>query len=93
MTDVGLPKPDLVLYMTLPNEKVIEREGFGDERYESLDFQAKVKINFAHLVEDYWKVIPADDSVENLHKQILTIVKEAQEKAALTPIDYLWKST
>ncbi len=54
--DVGLPKPDCVIYLTAPNDVIVNRNGFGDERYEMFDFQQKVKLNFNKLKEDNWKV-------------------------------------
>ena len=36
--DRGLIKPDLVLYFDISAEKIAERSGFGDERFEKVDF-------------------------------------------------------
>lgn len=55
--DVGLPKPDLVLYLDLSSEAMAKRSGFGEERYESEDFQNEVKKVYGLLREDNWKVI------------------------------------
>jgi dTMP kinase len=88
--DVGLPKPDLVLYMTLPDEKTLTRAGFGDEIYESMDFQTKVKANYTLLREENWKVINADKSVEELHEELLEIVDKVIEQAAEQPLGVLW---
>lgn len=41
--DAGLPAPDLVLYMQLSKEAAAARAGFGEERYEKTEFQAKVR--------------------------------------------------
>ncbi|XP_065632159.1 thymidylate kinase [Quercus suber] len=40
--EVGLLAPDLVLYLDIQPEKATERGGYGDERYEQLEFQKKV---------------------------------------------------
>lgn len=87
--DVGLPRPDLVIYMTVPEEVIALREGFGDEIYESLDFQAKVKHNFSKLIEDNWKVISADEDMERMHQKLLTIVK-ATMVDSYKPLQLLW---
>lgn len=42
--DKGLPKPDLTIFLKLKENG--DREGFGDERYEVSEFQARVKKQF-----------------------------------------------
>lgn len=54
--DVGLPKPDLVIYLTLSQEEAARRGGFGTERYERTEFQNKVAENFEAIREKDWKV-------------------------------------
>ncbi|KAF8537059.1 thymidylate kinase-domain-containing protein [Trichophaea hybrida] len=41
--DVGLPKPDAVIFLDLPTKIAEGREGFGGERYEKRELQEKVK--------------------------------------------------
>lgn len=57
--DVGLPKPDLVMFLQL-NPSVAENRGeFGSERYETSHFQNTVHQRFKELMEDTsvnWKV-------------------------------------
>ena len=40
--EVGLPTPDLVLYLDITLEIATERGDYGEERYEQLDFQKKI---------------------------------------------------
>jgi len=54
--DRGLPRPDLVLFLDMPVADAARRGGFGDERYEKLDFQQLVRDNFLKLKEKDWKV-------------------------------------
>ncbi|KCZ80060.1 hypothetical protein H312_02549, partial [Anncaliia algerae PRA339] len=35
-------EPDLVAFIDINPELIVEREGFGDERYDSLQIQSKV---------------------------------------------------
>jgi len=35
----GLLRPDALLYLNMPIEKAMERGGFGEERYETLELQ------------------------------------------------------
>ena len=55
-SDAGLPRPDLVLYLTLSAEQSRSRGGYGQERYEKEAFQEVVKENFNKLATHYWKV-------------------------------------
>lgn len=48
--DKGLLKPDLTIFLV--NNDHVGRDGFGDERYEKLEFQERVKIQFEHIIED-----------------------------------------
>ena len=54
--DVGLPRPDKVLHLTLSSEAAAKRGGFGEERYEQTDMQKRVAANFDKLKESYWQV-------------------------------------
>lgn len=42
--DVGLPAPDLVVYLRVSNAVAAARAGFGEERYEKAEFQDKVRV-------------------------------------------------
>ena len=42
--DKGLLKPDLVFYIDVSPEEIAKRSGFGEERYEKLEFQTKVHV-------------------------------------------------
>ena len=55
--DHGLPEPDLVLFIDLPPEVASVRAGYGEERYEKIDFQIKVRKMFDQLFNpETWKV-------------------------------------
>ncbi|EDQ92738.1 uncharacterized protein MONBRDRAFT_13883 [Monosiga brevicollis MX1] len=41
--DAGLPVPDVLIHMELSQSEAESRGGFGEERYEVSEFQAKVK--------------------------------------------------
>lgn len=90
--DIGLPKPDLVCYLTLDIEAAAKRGTFGVERYERTDFQKKVFNNFDKLKDSSWKEIDADKSVDDLHCEILDIVKRTMNSVENQPIEKLWMS-
>ena len=89
-SDSGLIKPDAVIYMVLSDEAMSQRQGFGDEVYESLDFQSKVKVNYDKLMDDSWIVVNTDIPREELHEKLMEIINETIEKSCHKPIEYLW---
>lgn len=53
----GLPAPDAVFILNLSESASSKRGGFGDERYEVSNFQAKVRNNYKLLKDPkLWKV-------------------------------------
>ncbi|KAG7810018.1 hypothetical protein KL924_002286 [Ogataea haglerorum] len=75
--DIGLPKPDIVLFMKFKQEENVTREGFGEERYEVAEFQQKVKTQFEKFQnEDNWRTIYVDNkSIEEVGEMIWTEYK------------------
>ncbi|NXS14058.1 KTHY kinase, partial [Neodrepanis coruscans] len=92
--DVGLPKPDVILFLQLSPKEAAERGDFGHERYESSAFQEKVLQSFYCLMEDKtlnWKTVDASQSIEDLHKEIQSIAEETIQEVQDTPLGELWK--
>ncbi|XP_009582021.1 PREDICTED: thymidylate kinase, partial [Fulmarus glacialis] len=92
--DVGLPKPDLILFLQLSPEEAAERGNFGNERYESSSFQEKVLQSFSHLMKDKtlnWKTIDASKSIEDLHREIKSLAEETVQEVQNKPLGELWK--
>uniref|UniRef100_G3TLN9 Thymidylate kinase n=1 Tax=Loxodonta africana TaxID=9785 RepID=G3TLN9_LOXAF len=50
--DVGLPRPDLVLFLQLQLADAARRGGFGQERYEDRAFQERALHCFQQLMQD-----------------------------------------
>lgn len=70
--DIGLPKPDLVIFLKFKNGVVPEhRSGFGEERYEKAAFQLRVAEEFEKLIEEDWFVLNADDGVDEIHSKVV----------------------
>ena len=44
--DIGLPEPDVVVYLRINSEIAEKRGGYGEERYEKKAFQEKVGAQF-----------------------------------------------
>ncbi|XP_029003295.1 thymidylate kinase [Betta splendens] len=93
--DVGLPKPDLVMFLQLSPAEAALRGQFGEERYETSAFQRAVQQKFEHLMKDLsvnWQVIDASQSVEDVHKQIAYHSLNAINTAQNLPLGELWKA-
>lgn len=94
MPDVGLPKPDLVMFLQLSPSEAALRGQFGEERYESSVFQRAVQQKFEELMKDpsvNWQVIDASQSVEDVHKDITTHSLNAINDSQNLPLGELWK--
>ena len=89
-SDVGLPRPDLVLFLDLSQEEAQRRAQFGEERYEKEEFQRKVYANYHLLKDETWKVIDADRTIEELQEvlreQVLITIDAVEGRA----IQKLW---
>ncbi|XP_033760331.1 thymidylate kinase-like [Pecten maximus] len=88
--DIGLPRPDLVCFLTLDTEAAAKRGTFGGERYERTDFQKKVLSNFEKLKDSTWKEINADKSIEDLHNEVLDLVTRTMVSVGEKPVGKLW---
>ncbi|KAM8745214.1 thymidylate kinase [Acanthopagrus schlegelii] len=92
--DVGLPKPDLVMFLQLSPAEAALRGQFGEERYETSVFQRAVQQKFEQLMKDpsvNWQVIDAAQSVDDVHKDITNHSLNAVNKALNLPLGELWK--
>ncbi|XP_077572673.1 thymidylate kinase [Stigmatopora nigra] len=94
--DVGLPKPDVVLFLRLNPAEAASRGRYGEERYEDAAFQSAVLERFESLMEDSsveWKVVDASGTIEHVHHDIVQKSLEAVGVAQTRPLGELWKST
>ncbi|KAI9542509.1 hypothetical protein NQZ68_019191 [Dissostichus eleginoides] len=92
--DVGLPKPDLVMFLQLSPAEAALRGQFGEERYETSVFQRAVQQKFEHLMKDpsvNWRAIDASQSVEDVHENIMTHSLNNINAAENLPLGELWK--
>ncbi|XP_068599145.1 thymidylate kinase [Brachionichthys hirsutus] len=92
--DVGLPNPDLVMFLQLSPAEAALRGQFGEERYETGVFQRAVLQKFEQLTKDpsvNWQVIDAARSVEDVHKDIATHSLNAIDTTQNLPLGELWK--
>jgi dTMP kinase len=73
--DLGLPAPDLVLYIDCDPEKLKLRGGFGTERYERLEFQKKVRAVFEQLYHPAnWARIDGSQTANEVTEEIEAVL-------------------
>lgn len=57
MPEIGLPKPDVVLFLDAEPTITAMRDGFGDEAFEQSDFQNSVYWHMKEIFNDaFWQV-------------------------------------
>lgn len=86
--EVGLPRPDVVIFLDISPEKAAQRGGFGSEKYENSRMQKRVREIFADIKtlqqegQDFI-TIDAGDSEEEVAKRVeeaaLDIIKKVDE--------------
>ncbi|KAI6709696.1 thymidylate kinase [Diplocarpon mali] len=86
--DVGLPRPDIVVFLDLQAEEAEKRGGFGEEKYENKEMQQRVRELFLSLLEadgdeKDMKIIDAGATAEivgeRIWGQLETIVNSARD--------------
>lgn len=94
--DKGLPKPDLVCFLDTKLMNLNSRENFGEERYETTEFQKLVYMNFNKLFDlnkaSDCLVIDAKEPIDVIHKEILDNVKDSIKSMKFSPdnLNTLW---
>ncbi|KAF5283486.1 hypothetical protein FQR65_LT13874 [Abscondita terminalis] len=91
--EIGLLKPDKVLFLRIKSEIQKERPGFGDERYETFLMQQRVNkiYELFQKSEENWKVIDANGTFDEVHDDLLNNVVETVQNVANVdaPFKYL----
>ncbi|GAA5978405.1 hypothetical protein JCM10908_004341 [Rhodotorula pacifica] len=94
--DIGLPAPDLVLFLRVSSAVAEQRGGFGQERYEKREVQLKVAEAFRRfeetMPEGEWVEVDADRGVEEVHATIAARVDSVFKGQKLDePVQKLWE--
>ena len=74
-TDIGLPEPNCVIYITIDPLIAEKRGDYGLEKNENIDFQKKVHEAYKLLVGLNWKIFNGEKSAEILHNDIIKYLK------------------
>ncbi|PNW85528.1 hypothetical protein CHLRE_03g190800v5 [Chlamydomonas reinhardtii] len=73
--EVVLPAADLVVHMSMSAEATAARGGYGEERYEKVEFQARVMEAFGQLRDERWAAIDAAGTIDAIHEQVAAVVE------------------
>ncbi|KAK4874429.1 hypothetical protein RN001_013789 [Aquatica leii] len=91
--EIGLLKPDKVLFLRIKSDTQKSRPGFGEERYETSVMQQKVNKIYDKFSqsEDNWKIIDANSSFDEVHEDLLNNIVESVQNVANSnaPFKYL----
>ena len=78
--EIGLPQPDLLLFLEISPRVAARRGGFGEERYETDEMQKEVRRIFGEIVkkleQEYAVTLSAEQELEQLEQEVLNVVKE-----------------
>src|SRR5437667_2579246 len=86
--DVGLPRPDICIFLKLSSEDAARRGGFGEEKYEKTEIQNRVRGLFDELTlrrqpeASDTEVIDASASLEEVESQVLQKVERVVEEVS-----------
>ena len=86
---MGLPKPDMVIFLDVSEEVASKRGGFGEERYETLEVQRAVRINYQLMRDPSWVVVSADGTKEGVARRLQELVDTEVDKDH-GDLDLLW---
>ncbi|KAL8799275.1 MAG: hypothetical protein Q9182_006012 [Xanthomendoza sp. 2 TL-2023] len=85
--EVGLPKPDLCMFLDISPADAASRGGFGDERYETSEMQKRVRNLFGELQrrpENQEMVsVDAGRSIEGVHDTMVQLAIKVLEDGEL----------
>ncbi|KAH0836492.1 thymidylate kinase [Lanmaoa asiatica] len=93
--EIGLPAPDLTLFLDVKPEIAMQRGGYGEERYEKQEVQARVRQVFEKIGKemgaDRWVIIDAGQSpdkvADDIWNTVIPVLGDTDE-----PVTRLWQS-
>lgn len=96
--DVGLPAPDLTVFLDVEPEVARARGGYGEERYEQEGIQRGVRAMFERIGEEMnrdgqgkWVVIDAGKEKDRVARDIWHVVESLAEGVD-APTAKLWQT-
>lgn len=91
-SDVGLPAPDVVIYLDVCAESTRHRGNYGLERFENLEMQKAVANVYSKLKEDNWFIVNADADEDTVFARVIEAVRRVLDEIPLQKeVPALWK--
>jgi dTMP kinase len=92
--DEGLPAPDATLFLDVPPAVARTRGGYGEERYEKEEHQARVREAFAQMRGRVkrWSVIDAGQTMDEVERAIWQVVVPLAT-GVHGPLERLWEGS
>ncbi len=88
--DVGMPRPDRVIYLRSSFEVTKKRDNFGAERFETESFQHMVSKYYDEIAsKNNWNVIDSSLSIERIHESVVASFLFTESLMETTVINYL----
>ncbi|VDO50497.1 unnamed protein product [Haemonchus placei] len=87
--DIGLPRPDVVLFFEVSPAVVKQRNGYGGERLECDILQRKVYQAMKDLRKSYWQSVNADYDMDTVEKVVYDIYENIPRSKPLGKIESL----
>lgn len=89
--DIGLPAPDIVIFLNLSAEAARDRGNYGSERFENVELQKAVGKAFTKLTDDNWRIVNAEGDEDTVFARILEAVGGAIDTIPLQEkVQPLW---
>ena len=79
----------MICFLDVSPEEASKRGDYGNEKYEKIEFQAKVRDNYQKLKEENWEVINTDGkTLDQVFMEVEKIVKNvlATDKGNIQPL-------
>ena len=93
--DSGLPAPDVILFFDVTPEVARTRGGYGEERYEKEEMQARVRDIFGTIglrMGEHWNRVDAGGTVQDVGDSVWAII-ERYTGGVDGPVARLWPDT
>lgn len=98
--DIGLPAPDLTIFLDVDPGVARARGGYGEERYEKEEMQRRVRGWFEHIgaemagtnaADGQWVTLNAGGAVDVVQKTIWDLVEPLVKSSFEEPVTKLWE--
>lgn len=84
MADTGLPAPDLIIQIDIDPSKAASRAEYGQERYERVELQNRVRDGYIKLRESCkeceWVVVDGDAEMDVVKERVLVEVTSRMDR-------------